>query len=411
MHQNILNMKDLKKILAFSAFGILFGINAKAQTVQLPQAIQCCTLTDGDSDGIPDNMDKCPTVAGVAALQGCPVPTGFSTKGYFWACDHENTAIVDITLPDGSIWMDRDMGALRAATDVMDMFSAGCLYQYGRKPDGHQRTEYYQPPNWGNGYPTAAGVLSMETFGTYAQRINGYMVMPNPGQVPLGNNNYNDYYNASGNSLGGGSPLGTYTQKNNSTATSQLIMFNPTDDDSAPYGTRKNTGGGDPSVWYSNIATYPWNDIAYKLWGGIYSSTISISMSGAATNLGQAWGLELNPVCPAGYHVPTANEWYSAINSVYNATPAGQNWGTSAFKLHQIFGGWGTLTGWWTSTPASNAMYPSTTQYFGVAMNPQTTKNVMAGISVDNVRHIGPGLVENSKVQVAGSLWVRCIKN
>ncbi len=35
---------------------------------------QGCPIPDGDSDGVDDEQDKCPTVAGVARYQGCPVP-------------------------------------------------------------------------------------------------------------------------------------------------------------------------------------------------------------------------------------------------------------------------------------------------------------------------------------------------
>ena len=48
------------------------------------------------------------------------------------------TAIVDVTSPTGKIWMDRNLGASRAATSSNDANSYGDLYQWGRRSDGHQ---------------------------------------------------------------------------------------------------------------------------------------------------------------------------------------------------------------------------------------------------------------------------------
>jgi uncharacterized protein (TIGR02145 family) len=49
------------------------------------------------------------------------------------------TAIVDVTNPKtGKTWMDRNLGATRAATSSTDVESYGDLYQWGRASDGHQ---------------------------------------------------------------------------------------------------------------------------------------------------------------------------------------------------------------------------------------------------------------------------------
>jgi uncharacterized protein (TIGR02145 family) len=49
------------------------------------------------------------------------------------------TAIKDVTNPTtGKTWMDRNLGASRAATSSTDANSYGDLYQWGRKSDGHQ---------------------------------------------------------------------------------------------------------------------------------------------------------------------------------------------------------------------------------------------------------------------------------
>ena len=49
------------------------------------------------------------------------------------------TIIVDVTNPKtGKTWMDRNLGASRAATSSTDATAYGDLYQWGRRADGHQ---------------------------------------------------------------------------------------------------------------------------------------------------------------------------------------------------------------------------------------------------------------------------------
>jgi uncharacterized protein (TIGR02145 family) len=47
------------------------------------------------------------------------------------------TTVVEITSVTGKIWMDRNLGASRAAISSTDYLSYGCLYQWGRGNDGH----------------------------------------------------------------------------------------------------------------------------------------------------------------------------------------------------------------------------------------------------------------------------------
>ena len=50
-----------------------------------------------------------------------------------------STIIVEVRSPKtGRTWMDRNLGASRAATSIADELSFGDLYQWGRGPDGHQ---------------------------------------------------------------------------------------------------------------------------------------------------------------------------------------------------------------------------------------------------------------------------------
>jgi uncharacterized protein (TIGR02145 family) len=50
------------------------------------------------------------------------------------------TAVVDVVNPaTGVTWMDRNLGASRAATSMTDTESYGDLYQWGRAADGHEK--------------------------------------------------------------------------------------------------------------------------------------------------------------------------------------------------------------------------------------------------------------------------------
>jgi hypothetical protein len=54
-------------------------------------------------------------------------------------CDDFPTAIVEVLNPTtGRTWMDRNLGALQAATSRTDAKAFGYLYQWGRRSDGHQ---------------------------------------------------------------------------------------------------------------------------------------------------------------------------------------------------------------------------------------------------------------------------------
>jgi len=49
-----------------------------------------------------------------------------------------NTAIVEVKSKTGRIWMDRNLGATRAAISSKDTLAIGDLYQWGRLSDGHE---------------------------------------------------------------------------------------------------------------------------------------------------------------------------------------------------------------------------------------------------------------------------------
>lgn len=64
---------------------------------------------------------------------------GDNNSGNNSQCPDNVTEIVDVTNPiTGRTWMDRNLGASRAATSSSDTESYGFLYQWGRCADGHQ---------------------------------------------------------------------------------------------------------------------------------------------------------------------------------------------------------------------------------------------------------------------------------
>ncbi|WP_309642579.1 FISUMP domain-containing protein [Flavobacterium sp.] len=63
---------------------------------------------------------------------------GTATDPIDAVCDGtQPTAVVPITSSTGKIWMDRNLGASRAATSSKDYKAYGCLYQWGRGNDDH----------------------------------------------------------------------------------------------------------------------------------------------------------------------------------------------------------------------------------------------------------------------------------
>ena len=53
-------------------------------------------------------------------------------------CASGPTAVVEVVGENGTIWMDRNLGASQVATSPTDVDAQGDLYQWGRAADGHQ---------------------------------------------------------------------------------------------------------------------------------------------------------------------------------------------------------------------------------------------------------------------------------
>jgi hypothetical protein len=301
--------------------------------------------------------------------------------------------------------MDRNMGALRQATDEIDLFAAGCLYQYGRKPDGHQVTHYVQPKNWLNGYPTAGNVLGTNaSIGAGAPQAQGYSINPGVADIPYGTNtgilNGSIIWN-------GTSPATTYNVTAGSAG--DLTPGSPLDS-SVP--ARTNTGtklSYSNYSWWSDEANYPTISTMQQLWGG--NETGYTTNAATAVALLQPWGQELNPVCPTGYHVPTMQEWYSALRSIAVTDAYTGQWGKSKLHLSAGFNNLGSAT-YWTSTRAIALAVPA---YQTVYLDSDVTQNNLDRAQAGSTNVLN-GVVNGSVYpieyrQITTSLFVRCKKN
>ncbi len=74
--------------------------------------------------------------------QGCSpatvAPAGPAYPAGYVPCDGVTTVVQDVMSASGKIWMDRNLGASRAAVVFDDIFAFGDLYQWGRFAEGHQ---------------------------------------------------------------------------------------------------------------------------------------------------------------------------------------------------------------------------------------------------------------------------------
>ena len=68
-----------------------------------------------------------------------------------WWSKDSNTEVVEVFNPaTGRTWMDRNLGASRAATSSTDAEAYGDLYQWGRAADGHQLRTSNKTSTWSN---------------------------------------------------------------------------------------------------------------------------------------------------------------------------------------------------------------------------------------------------------------------
>ena len=93
----------------------------------------------------------------------CPTPVSPFPQGYVHCNPNNPTQVVDVTNPiTGATWMDRNLGANRAATSSTDAESYGSLFQWGRGADGHQCVNRYA----GDGVTTSGTTATLSSSDT-----------------------------------------------------------------------------------------------------------------------------------------------------------------------------------------------------------------------------------------------------
>jgi uncharacterized protein (TIGR02145 family) len=83
--------------------------------------------------------------------------------GYVHCNPNNPTAVVDVTNPtSGKTWMDRNLGANRAAISSTDAEAYGSMFQWGRFADGHQCVNRFA----GDGVTTSSTTSTVSNTGT-----------------------------------------------------------------------------------------------------------------------------------------------------------------------------------------------------------------------------------------------------
>lgn len=142
-------MKPMKPITIFIAL-VLLAVTTYAQVgigTQSPDNSAALEIQSTDKGLLPPRVTNVQMNAITTPAEGLMVYcTDCATKGLyvfngnFWqSSENSNTvSIVEVTSTTGKVWMDRNLGASRAATSSTDSIAYGDLYQWGRNSDGHQ---------------------------------------------------------------------------------------------------------------------------------------------------------------------------------------------------------------------------------------------------------------------------------
>jgi uncharacterized protein (TIGR02145 family) len=95
-------------------------------------------VTEGSKEIIWRVLEEVPELVGEGIVFRVSIAGGQWRPGMVH-CNNTPTEIVEVRNPvTGRVWMDRNLGASRAATSSTDEAAYGDLYQWGRFGDGHQ---------------------------------------------------------------------------------------------------------------------------------------------------------------------------------------------------------------------------------------------------------------------------------
>lgn len=145
--------------------GTSYTITGTSQLISVPYALHAKNglpsggthgqvLTFCDGEAVWTDNGECPPP---------PAPPASWPAGYVHCNPNKPTHVVDVTNPvTGKTWMDRNLGANRAAIFATDAEAYGSLFQWGRGADGHQCVNRYA----GDGVTTSSNTALNATVST-----------------------------------------------------------------------------------------------------------------------------------------------------------------------------------------------------------------------------------------------------
>ena len=127
------------------------------------------------------------SVSSVASTSSSSITTVTSTNTFAYCDGTRTTDIVELSSTTGRIWMDRNLGANRAATSNNDNSAYGCLYQWGRGNDGHANMNYTTATNgiklasaWPNNIRSITEMPNNTLIYSEEPTYTDWLVTPNP---------------------------------------------------------------------------------------------------------------------------------------------------------------------------------------------------------------------------------------
>jgi uncharacterized protein (TIGR02145 family) len=177
------------------------------------------------------------------------------------------TNIVEVTNPNtGKIWMDRNLGALNAATGLTDDSAYGDLYQWGRRSDGHQCR---------NSLTTSTLATSEQPLTSYFIKVNSSISLPPNNWLATPNDNLWQGVNGVNNPCPIGFRLPTETEFEN-----ERLSWNYNNHNGAFYSVLRLTLGGSRANSAGNLYSVTTNG---RYWtstiDGVYAKYMYITSS------------------------------------------------------------------------------------------------------------------------------------
>ncbi len=174
------------------------------------------------------------------------------------------TNIVEVTNPNtGKIWMDRNLGALNAATSLTDDTAYGDLYQWGRRSDGHQCR---------NSQMTTTLATNEQPLSSFFINVNSSISLPPNNWLATPNDNLWQGLNGVNNPCPIGFRLPTETEFNN-----ERLSWNYNNHKGAFFSVLKLTLGGSRANSAGNLYSVT---IAGRYWtstiDGVYAKHMYI---------------------------------------------------------------------------------------------------------------------------------------